>query len=334
MVARRLARVRRVGRISFGQVHGSLASCASFSDQLGAQLDAIAAEYDHLLDRSAIRNVDPNRSSSDFYFVDAPSWGWVPDQALDGERTDLLQRFDDWYHRFRLLHRRALPETDKAIADATSLLRRWLERPRDRTIPPTIDLARSTIREQVTTLRRLLTLGTTGKDGEMVLVPDTNALMHNPDVAAYADVLGRAAYTVVLVPTVIRELDDLKDRGRTSDIRDQASRVVKRIKGFRDRGRLPDGVKVAGQVNLRAEAREVQAPSVLEWLDPAVPDDRIIAAALDIQASAAAAIVVLATRDLNLQTKADVVGLPFVEPPPPESATRTSTTAPVPAAPR
>ncbi|MFW6042036.1 MAG: PIN domain-containing protein [Guyparkeria sp.] len=166
-----------------------------------------------------------------------------------------------------------------------SLIRRWLERSaRDRTIPSNIDLARARSTEQFDALRRLVALGTAGNNGEIVLVPDTNALLFNPDVAVYTGAVGRVGYLVVLLPTVLSELDDLKDRGRTSDVRDQAGKVIERIKGLRDRGSLINGVKVARQVYLRAEPRETQASSVLNWLDPAVPDDRIIAAALDIQA--------------------------------------------------
>jgi predicted ribonuclease YlaK len=178
-------------------------------------------------------------------------------------------------------------------------------------------LARARSSEQFDALRALVALGIAGNDGEVVLVPDTNALLFNPDVAVYGGVLGRAGYMVVMLPTVLSELDDLKDRGRTGDVREQAGKVIKRIKGLRDRGSLINGVKVAGQVHLRAEPWEPQASSVLDWLDPAVPDDRIIAAALDLQARQAAEIVVLATRDINLQNKAAAVGLPFVEPPRP-----------------
>jgi predicted ribonuclease YlaK len=64
------------------------------------------------------------------------------------------------------------------------------------------------------------------------------------------------------------------------------------------------------------EHREVDARSVLQWLDPDVPDDRIIAAALRLQSNHPAGLVILlVTTDINLQNKADAVGLPYAEPP-------------------
>ena len=72
---------------------------------------------------------------------------------------------------------------------------------------------------------------------------------------------------------------------------------------------------VAGKVQPRLEHREVDTRSVLQWLDPGVPDGRIMAAALRLQSDHPAGVVILVTTDINLQNKADAVGLPYVEPP-------------------
>jgi hypothetical protein len=49
------------------------------------------------------------------------------------------------------------------------------------------------------------------------LVVDTNALIDNPDVAAYTDALGNK-YVVHLLPIVLGELDDLKRAGHPVDL--------------------------------------------------------------------------------------------------------------------
>lgn len=134
-------------------------------------------------------------------------------------------------------------------------------------------------------------------------------------MAVYEAALGTASYTVVLIPTVTSELDDLKDRGRTPEVRDAATRALRRIKGLEDRGDLRTGIPVANRVYLRAEHREVRSDETLNWLDPDVPDDRTLASALKLLAPSPAATVVLITRDLNLQTNAVAVARPFVENP-------------------
>ena len=155
-----------------------------------------------------------------------------------------------------------------------------------------------------------------GGDAILRLVPDTNVLLRNPAPEDLGAAVDATSYMAHLLPTVLAELDELKDRGRTQDVRDKAEKAVRRLKGFRDRGHLAAGVKVAGNVYLRAEHREVDPPSVLSWLDPRVPDDRIIAGALHLQSNYHAGTVVLITADINLQNKADVVGPPFAKPQP------------------
>ena len=54
---------------------------------------------------------------------------------------------------------------------------------------------------------------------------------------------------------------------------------------------------------------------MLATLDRTVPDDLLVASALELQSKERAANVVLITRDINLVTKADLVGLQSVPTP-------------------
>lgn len=284
----------------------------SFTERLLSALNELERRYLDVLDRSRVRNVDLNDGGG-MVFIGFAKWGWEPDEQLVGERTRLLADVDEWFALFRLLHRSSLPETDARIDEAMGLLRRWLKREGgDHSIPPALEEARCKAAGAFGELRALVELGTHGQDG-MLAVPDTNALLRWPDVADYKTILGTDDFVAVLVPTVMSELDDLKDRGRTPDVRERATRAVRRVKGLRDRGDLRTGVRVAGKTTLRAEHREVQARDVLGWLDPDAPDDRIVAAALDLQARQPSATVVLVTGDINLQNKAAAVGVPFVD---------------------
>jgi hypothetical protein len=68
-------------------------------------------------------------------------------------------------------------------------------------------------------------------------------------------------------------------------------------------------------VEVFGHAREPDFSRAPGWLDRENNDDRILASAWEVQGVRAAATVVLITGDLNLQTKADNVGLPYVETP-------------------
>lgn len=157
-------------------------------------------------------------------------------------------------------------------------------------------------------------------------MPDTNAVLRNPDLASYWRGVDTETYVVHLVPTVLRELDQIKDRGATNDVRDKAQAFIRRLKGLRDKG-LSGGVALSRKVIVKAETMDVDPPTMLDWLDRSVPDDRILAAALYLQAGHPADAVVIVTSDLNLQNKADAAGVNYIETPPRPETFRAKLTA-------
>lgn len=170
----------------------------SFGERLTDELAAIEDRFVSLLGRSTILNVDPNRRHSDVWFVGAAEWGWRPDESLIPERTSLLDVYSEWFQRFRLLHRNPLPEVARRLRDADELIRGWLEREgSDNSVPSTVELAVARLRGTCEELRGLLKVAVQGA-AELLAVPDTNALLRNPDTATYGDALGTDSYTVVL----------------------------------------------------------------------------------------------------------------------------------------
>src|SRR5450756_2837238 len=125
--------------------------------------------------------------------------------------------------------------------------------------------------------------------------------MNNPDLAGYAKGVGSSSFTLRLLPQVLTELDQLKDSGLTPEIRDMARAVTKRIKGLRDRGQLTAGVHLTKTILAIAETREPNFEFLPKWLDPSVPDDRILGGALELQALHPASTVILVASDMNIQ---------------------------------
>ncbi|MFF6999879.1 PIN domain-containing protein [Streptomyces sp. NPDC008313] len=290
------------------------AAPATYLDRLWSDLDLIEADFVQILADSQIRNTDPNRGRTYAMYIGAPNWGWVPSgPELEARRMELLGRVRDWEPLFRLLFPHPTPEVTKRLEENLELLRRWLERPRDRTVPATIHQATGRVRDAVTTLRQL---------GELLppdswavrLVVDTNVLLDDPDVAIYTPLLGKR-YMVHLMPAVLRELDDHKRAGRSPDIREAAKKADRRLKGLRTNGDVRRGVRVAGDVHAVFEHIEPKGDGLPNWLDLDVPDDRLVASTLLLQSRHPGSCVYVASNDINLQTKLAAVGLPFVEAP-------------------
>ncbi|MFC5799310.1 PIN domain-containing protein [Streptomyces formicae] len=287
----------------------------TYLDRLFEDLDLIEADFLAILADSQIRNVDPNRRSDGFVHIGAAKWGWVPSNSeIEARRMELLGRVRDWEPLFRLLFPHPTPEVTKRLDGALALLQRWLERPRDKTVPATIDGAVDKVKKAVAALRELGEL-LPADDWPVRVAVDTNMLLDDPDVAVYTSVLGRR-YMVHLLPVVLRELDDKKLSGRTPDLREAAKKADRRLKGLRTNGNVLRGVKVAGDVHAVFEHIEPKGDKLPNWLDLDVPDDRLVASTLLLQSRHPGSAIYVATRDINLQTKLAAVGLPFIEAPP------------------
>ncbi len=287
---------------------------ARLADDLAGLLDAM----DALLDGSTIHNIDPNRWGYDAAFIGWPSWGWREDgDEQTQRRLDLIAEWERWLQLFDLLFPDPPPDVEARIESGTKLIGAWLRRPPgDHSVPSTMAKAKAKakLRDDTRGLLELLEMKASAP-GAVVAMPDTNAQILSPNVARYGSALGTNTYEVHLVTTVVAELDRLKVEGRTPELRDKVQDVIRRIKGYRDRGSLTTGAPVTHTVRLFAQAREPDFSRMPGWLDRENNDDRILASAMQLQGSRAAATVVLVTGDLNLQTKADSADLPYVEPP-------------------
>jgi hypothetical protein len=152
-------------------------------------------------------------------------------------------------------------------------------------------------------------------EGSVALVPDTNALIYAPVFQAW-EFNGIPQFDIVLVPTVLSELDSLKNEHRNPEVRKKSHSIIRQIKEYRRRGPLSEGVViVANRIRVRAVAIEPRLEESLPWLDPTSADDRMIASFVEVMRVYPRSIVVLVTADINLQNKAEFARLPFTEPP-------------------
>jgi hypothetical protein len=156
-----------------------------------------------------------------------------------------------------------------------------------------------------------------GAEGRVCVVPDTNALLHNPSLETWRfdDV---PTFTILLLPTVLAELDALKMNHRVEEVRKKSERIIRQVKEYRRRGRLSEGVTIVRDVSeLVAIATEPNVSDSLPWLDSSNNDDRLLASVIEVMRQRPHSPVILVTRDLNLQNKAEFACVPFCEPPDP-----------------
>jgi predicted ribonuclease YlaK len=162
--------------------------------------------------------------------------------------------------------------------------------------------------------------------GIAIIVPDTNALLYNPAIEDWRfDEAPK--FRLVLTPPVLSELDEFKVIHRVPAVRRKAERLIRQIKEYRRRGSLLEGVVLRGGVSyVSAIAAEPDMANSLPWLDKCSKDDRLLACVIELMRANPNAPGTLVTRDVNLQHKAEMAHVSFLEPPePPERRPRSTT---------
>jgi hypothetical protein len=291
----------------------------SAAEQLLQELVLFSDQVEAFLDASTIQYCPEDPDSVVIQLWHDYRWGPLDNPGHQLQRQ-LLETWQPLMERVRLLLAGDPSVTQQRLNELDAFVIRWLDRPPDEfdfTIPKSIPEAKKQFRTELAPCFELLdSLGQSART--TVVVPDTNVLIRSPDVARYDRVLGVSAYTVVLIPPVLAELDALKVGHSSPQVREKARKFSGRIKEWRRRGELHRGVKVQGQVTVRTEGREPNLEGSLSWLDPTVADDRIIACLLELQRRHPTARIVLLTGDVNLLAKADLAGIPTADTPDPD----------------
>lgn len=290
------------------------------AEAIGERIEELRELLREFLLENSARLRDVNISSSSFVYI-GPHYAWG---ELDQEGRRLQSRLLDNHRRLTALVRALLTtlpaeganELERAQSDLEELIDQshltWVK-----TREEAFATAERALDKQLELIAHLYDPA----EADPIYVPDTNALAWNPDLDTWRSA-GARRFTLVLTATVLGELDRLKVEHRNPDFRAKAEGVINRLKSYRGRGELTHGVVLCRNVSMiKTIAVEPTVEETLPWLDAANDDDRILASFVEVMRQHPRTPVILVTRDINLQNKAEYAGLPFVEPPDPARGT-------------
>jgi hypothetical protein len=253
-------------------------------------------------------------------FVIAPFIGDYYYRDLDEKGRQIQAKLLDEYRRFRDILKTLLigqPSDTQGELNHTDDLLMWIieqNSTRFKTTEEALEKAAEALSTQLNLLKRLYD----ASNGETTYIPDTNALIYNPDLEAWK-FEETQKFILLLLPTVLSELDSLKIMHRNEDVRKKSEKLIKKIKEYRRRGKLTTGVTlVRDTIRIQSAAIEPNLEISLPWLDPTNNDDRILAAVIEVMRSRPRSPVIVVSRDINFQNKAEFANIPFVEPPAPD----------------
>lgn len=273
-----------------------------------------------------LRDVNVGPSS---VIIMGPHFAFEPPLSTDQKRLQsrLREELDRFVAMAQALLGREPKSVQRTVGQHEKTLRSLLEL--SRLLPySSTDAAREGAAKAVDELLEAVSNLHDPAEGTFVLVPDTNALIYSPAFEAWS-FDGIPAFDILLLPTLLSELDSLKVEHRNPNVRNKANEVIRQMKEYRRRGSLTDGVSVVnGQIGLRSVAVEPRVDDLLPWLDPASADDRMLAGCVEAMRMHSRSVVALVTGDINLQNKAEFARVPFIEPPEVVSPSRLASQGP------
>jgi PIN domain len=263
--------------------------------------------------RSGLRDMN-RRSGGGIVFI-GPSFAWHQlDEQGNRARSRLFRDFGNFEAIVQGLVNDQPAAVKKQVKQSLTAIRSVIEQSQlswFSSIEEAVNGAKKHVAQVLGAVRSL----DDASEGSVLLVPDTNALLFNPDLAKWI-IPEFPRFTLVLVPAVLSELDHLKINHHNQVVRRKSEGLIRRIKEYRRRGSLTDGVLVLKDtISIRALAVEPHVSTALPWLDESSTDDRLLASTFEIMRSHSRSVVVLVTRDINLQNKAEFAHIAFCEPP-------------------
>jgi len=254
-----------------------------------------------------------NTPGSGVVFIAAHPWKWAP---LDSQHLALLGAARDdadlWLGACRTTLSLAAPEHLEQFDELAETVRRMYIRTAN-AAGPTTETTEGNARTLNGAIDKQFALAdqlpNAHEPEALILVPDTNALLKDPNLEDWE--LGDRDSTIVIVSQAQAELDALKAGDRK--VAGKAAGLIRRFKEYGRRGNTLGGVPLAGRRMFREVPIRPDMSKAPPWLEADHPDDRILAAALELAANHLSSRVVLVTRDRGLQNKARAAGLPALD---------------------
>lgn len=269
---------------------------------------------DLLMNYSSIYNIN---KSGDSIVIISPSGDYAYEELTEQGRqvqAELLEKYRRFHEVINVLLRNQPKDTLAELSKVNEILLNTIEQNNYTWCKKTteeLDKAVQALKMQCKLLNRLYD----PFEGEVIFVPDTNALIYNPNLESWT-FLECPQFSVFLLPTVLSELDLLKINHRNVEVRNKSESLIRRIKEYRRRGKLTTGVTVVkGRIKIQSIAIEPDMNTSLPWLDPDNKDDRILAGVIEVMRARPRSIVKAVSRDINFQNKAEFANIPFEEPP-------------------
>ena len=280
------------------------------SAKIRSRLDFVTIQFIELLREQRIKRM----SKPSFGAIILPEYYFEkPSPVQRNIQLDLINQYEKISELLKIIFKNAPADITYQLTQADKLYRMWMLFETNWSIEPDAEKNVQKFIKDAEEFNPLIDILDTNKNKETIIIPDTNSLLISCNPLDYKNVLNMDSFTILLLPTVLSELDKLKILHRNQDVRDKTQKVITRIKGWRNQGSLTNGVLVEKTISIKTIPNEPNMNSTLSWLDKDIPDDRIIASVIEIQSRFPSSVIILFTNDINLQNKAEAALIEYCD---------------------
>lgn len=285
-------------------------SVSTMASKIKGQLQNIANEFSPLLKEIPIKQIQ--RASGIAIVMPTYYYGDLTPE-LKNRQISFIKQYDRILELIHLSFSGCPPDIHKDIKEADSKIRKWLQFDSNWSISSDRDANDVEFRKALNEFTNLIKVLDVTPNENTMLIPDTNVLLDHIKPTDYQGIVRKREFTILLLPTVLAELDALKRNHKNESVRNKAYSVIKTIKGWRNQGPLLSGIIVHKTITVRSVATEPKKNYFPSWLDMENNDDRIIASILQISAENPNTEIFLITGDINLQNKAEFASVDFID---------------------
>lgn len=281
----------------------------SFLDNILDTISDIKEKKDEFLDTCNITYIDLDGHGAGWISLGGilKHWGDSSEKQL-GIQIQLIEYFKRLDEKLKQIEYKMPIEKFKEINLAKNRVHNWINKKGD---PPGLSVGTSKIsfNEELERIKEFINQ-LRSESHEIVIIPDTNAIIRYPDPKDYFKVSNNEKFTFLILPTVLSELDNHKNFHKNPDFQKKVTSVIKRLKGYLKQGDVKTGVTIEKErITIKMVETEPKFENLPEWLDKENKDDRIIASVLTCQTNYLNSIIYLVTGDINMINKASLAGI-------------------------
>lgn len=222
-------------------------------------------------------------------------------------QKQLRDDFSLWESEFLNIMEHLNSINESKLHDLVKILHRIIYSPHATGSPMTYDNEINNINNSIDQIRSIISAAESIENHIPYFILDTSAILEIPDINSIFSLIGESACILVIPPTLVKELEELKTGKRDENFRRNLTAAINQLNQISSKGNPLVGIEVSQGKVIRFIAKEPNFSKLPDILDKDINDDRILGTIIELQRLYPFSTITLLSNDLSMQNKARMV---------------------------